>query len=331
VINAYKAIASLLCSMSLPYGIQNSGCICFATSIIQQLYMIPSFRLQLLESDNFLSLRSIFLLLDRRDDNAAAVQSIDINGYLDDLSNDIGIPLSIDSQQDAYHFLIHLMSCSIKKIDTLTSMYLGSLSNVIAAVDDPSKRLTKLSQFSSLSLDIKGCKTLSEALDLYSREVPLQFPWSVSEGNPSQRVALPSTKTTIITQFPEHLIIHLKRFDLDLKTREVVKRNHRFEFPLVLDVSTWQRSTSTDVTMPIIYEVSGLVVHNGTASSGHYYSIIRKRCYDMARWSGADWYLFDDEVVVPFDSNEDLENEAYGCDSDDKTGRNAIMLVYDRV
>jgi hypothetical protein len=67
--------------------------------------------------------------------------------------------------------------------------------------------------------------------------------WSISDGNISTRVKLPSVSSASLSvqSLPPHLLIHLKRFRFDYEKMRQVKVNDRLEFPLELDV--WQYTT----------------------------------------------------------------------------------------
>ena len=87
------------------------------------------------------------------------------------------------------------------------------------------------------------------------------------------------------------------------------------------------------------YKLKGVLIHMGTAESGHYYSLIQDR--DK---SDDTWYEFNDTIVRPFDT-EDMASEAFG--GEEKVSwsgssnsnfittmrekyRNAYLLFYER-
>ena len=73
--------------------------------------------------------------------------------------------------------------------------------------------------------------------------------------------------------------------------------------------------------------VVGVVVHEGGAESGHYYSFVRSRA------AGALWREMDDEWGAPFDF-ANLIDETFGDDEDEEGGAAgeplAMVLVYER-
>ena len=89
----------------------------------------------------------------------------------------------------------------------------------------------------------------------------------------------------------------------------------------------------------IPYYLHAILIHDGTAESGHYYSFIRE--HKAADKQGAEekWYEFNDNVVRDFDV-ADLPNECFGGEefysgpgmSNMKTPkwRNAYLVIYER-
>ncbi|KAL4505333.1 hypothetical protein ABPG72_002395 [Tetrahymena utriculariae] len=86
------------------------------------------------------------------------------------------------------------------------------------------------------------------------------------------------------------------------------------------------------------YSLKGVVIHQGTSDSGHYYSLIKQQ--------DEKWLEFNDTIVRPFDVN-DLPSEAFGGESDlsfnngnqsmnlnnkmqNVNNKNAYLLFYER-
>lgn len=115
------------------------------------------------------------------------------------------------------------------------------------------------------------------------------------------------------------------------------KINDVFEFPEQIDMAPYHvdylkdpgASVSTD-----LFNLVGVLVHSGTAESGHYYSYIQERPSGSA--SGKTWVEFNDIDVVPFD-NSHIPDQCFGglTESSGYSSRylkswNAYMLFYER-
>lgn len=82
---------------------------------------------------------------------------------------------------------------------------------------------------------------------------------------------------------------------------------------------------------PDLFELVGILVHTGTAESGHYYSYIRERPSSMSRES---WLEFNDEMVTAWDPNT-MEHCTFGGtdyppDMESSKPYSAYMLFYQR-
>ena len=115
------------------------------------------------------------------------------------------------------------------------------------------------------------------------------------------------------------------------------KINDAFEFPEQIDMAPYHvdylkdpgESASTD-----LFNLVGVLVHSGTAESGHYYSYIQER--PSASASGKTWVEFNDVDVMPFDSSQ-IPDQCFGglAESSGYSTRylkswNAYMLFYER-
>jgi len=69
------------------------------------------------------------------------------------------------------------------------------------------------------------------------------------------------------------------------------------------------------------FKLKGVVVHTGTADSGHYYSFIRDH---QDHETGERWYEFNDNIVRDFDL-ADLNSECFGGD-ESYTGQGGVQM-----
>lgn len=116
------------------------------------------------------------------------------------------------------------------------------------------------------------------------------------------------------------------------------KINDEFQFPEHINMAPYTVEHLSNPEQPIepdMFELVGVLVHNGTAESGHYYS------YTVERPSpndGSSWVEFNDSEVSRFDPNR-LSDHCFGGydppqypNGNPKVkGWNAYMLFYQRV
>ncbi|KAG5183494.1 hypothetical protein JKP88DRAFT_181783, partial [Tribonema minus] len=82
----------------------------------------------------------------------------------------------------------------------------------------------------------------------------------------------------MLRELPPLLVFSLNRFQFDMKTMERVKVSAKFEFPLVLDTAPFVNDQDG------LYDLLGVVLHRGSAYSGHYHAYIRD-CLGEGAWS----------------------------------------------
>jgi ubiquitin carboxyl-terminal hydrolase 34 len=107
------------------------------------------------------------------------------------------------------------------------------------------------------------------------------------------------------------LIFHLKRFDFNLRTLTRSKINDYFSFPTKIDMRPYKvehLTESLEASPEDWFELVGVLVHSGTAESGHYYSFIRERPSNIEKET---WVEFNDDCVQPWDPVY-LEGNCFG-------------------
>ena len=214
----------------------------------------------------------------------------------------------------------------------------------------------------AISLDVNGKKNILESLNLYVQSEHIQ-------GYRCERChsRQDSVKRCCIKSLPNTLILHLKRFEFDLDQFRKIKLNGHCEFPTELDLRPFTkeniiRTTSCGKTPPdstdnstekpdsyYRYYLRGVLVHTGTADSGHYYSLVKgsfdgnrkRKDKDSSRtMEDLSWFCFNDSSVTPFDPTT-LPEEAFGGsrsaekfdqlpERDSYKPYSAYLLIYER-
>ncbi|KAK4227673.1 ubiquitin carboxyl-terminal hydrolase 34 [Podospora fimiseda] len=167
----------------------------------------------------------------------------------------------------------------------------------------------RLEPFSAIQCDIKGKATLQESLQAYVEG-------EIMEGDNKYKCStcdhhVDAVKRTCIKTAPDHLIFHLKRFDFNLRTMQRSKINDWFSFPTTIDMRpyTMEYLSDPDQDQPEdMFELVGILVHSGTAESGHYYSFVRERPTSNDKQT---WIEFNDDNVNPWDPSQ-MEGACFG-------------------
>ena len=178
--------------------------------------------------------------------------------------------------------------------------------------------------FLTLPVQVKNKKSIYESLESFVEGEILEgdnaYQCDYCEG------MVTALRRVCIKHLPNTLIIVLRRFEFDFDKMNRVKVNDYCEFPLEIDMEPYTqeglerkeiakellRSENSTKEIPqrkypddyYKFNLKGMVIHMGTAESGHYYSYIQDR-------SSGKWHEFNDTLVSPF-SAEDIPSEAYG-------------------
>ncbi|PPD77411.1 hypothetical protein GOBAR_DD25652 [Gossypium barbadense] len=277
-----------------PAGLTNLGATCYANSILQCLYMNKSFRQGVFSVEpDVLNRHPVLDQLARlfAQLHASKMAFIDSAPFIKTLELDNGV------QQDSHEFLTLLFSLlerclsdsQVSKARTIVQdLFRGSVSHVTTCsrCGKDSEASSKMEDFYELELNVKGLKTLEESLTDYL---------SVEELHgdnqyfcESCNIRVDASRSIKLRTLPDVLNFQLKRYDFLQKTTSKKKITSVFSFPGKLDM---QGRLSKPSQVELIYDLSAVLIHKGTAAnSGHYIAHIKDE-------NTGQWWEFDDEHV----------------------------------
>lgn len=216
--------------------------------------------------------------------------------------------------------------------------------------------------FLSIGVTVKNKRSLQEGLNAFIQGDMLEGDNAYLCAKCDKKVD--TLKRTCVKELPRFMIVSLKRFEFDFDRMIRVKVNDYCEFPMELDMFPYTQeglqmkeaaakkkaeAKEKDEEIPeeeaaetrkhpqdyYEFRLKGIVVHTGTADSGHYYSFIR----DAADHNGEKWYEFNDNIVSDFDIS-DLGAECFGGEEQfsgmgmkqtrGQRWRNAYLVIYER-
>ncbi|KAF9352724.1 hypothetical protein BGX26_009493 [Mortierella sp. AD094] len=332
-------------------GLQNLGATCYVNSIIQQFFMNKDFRSGILDApvseddpgkhDTLLfQLQALFGNLQE-----SIRRAYNAHGFCYAYKDWDGNPMNVAVQMDVdefFNILFDRLENSVKSTpqeELFKQQYGGKLVQQIKS-KDCEHISEREDSFFSIQCEVKNKKTLEESLQLYVQGEILDGDNKYKCSSCDKHVD--AIKRACIKELPQNLILHLKRFDYDMDTMRRIKINDRFEFPTSLDMEPYtldyltRKEQAQDAvaaassptthlaggqenTAAFQYNLVGVLVHTGTADSGHYYSYIKDRNAvatssshtQFADGDSSHWYLFNDSKVEGFDAS-DIPAKAFG-------------------
>ncbi|KAK1598546.1 ubiquitin carboxyl-terminal hydrolase [Colletotrichum navitas] len=324
-------------------GLRNLSNTCYLNSLFTQLFMNTGFRQFMMNARVPSQANTHALLRETRKLFAFMQESsrkfIDPSLLVGSIKTYEETIIDVHNQMDVdefYNLLFDRWEGQLSTADdrkALRSFYGGQLVQQVASkeCDHISERLEP---FSAIQCDIKGKSTLQDSLQAY-------VDGEIMEGDNKYKCSscdrhVDAVKRACLKDIPDNLIFHLKRFDFNLRTLMRSKINDHFSFPTKIDMRPYtidHLGSPSESGEEDIFELVGVLVHAGTAESGHYYSYIRER---PTAASSETWFEFNDDVVSPWDPAKMEESTFGGTDGSAETGisydktYSAYMLFYQR-
>ncbi|XP_046818690.1 probable ubiquitin carboxyl-terminal hydrolase FAF-X isoform X1 [Vespa crabro] len=240
-----------------------------------------------------------------------------------------GEPVNLREQQDAVEFFMSLVESLDEALKALgheqimSKILGGSYSDQKICKGCP-HRYSKEEPFSVISVDIRNHSNLLDSLEQYVKGELLEGADAYHCDKCNKKVV--TVKRLCVKKLPPILAIQLKRFEYDYERVCAIKFNDYFEFPRDLDMEPYTVSGLAKLEGEVIdcdyeesikgtctkYQLTGIVVHSGQASGGHYYSYILHRQTD----GNAKWYKFDDGDVTEckMEEEEEMKSQCFGGD-----------------
>ncbi|EPE07356.1 ubiquitin carboxyl-terminal hydrolase [Ophiostoma piceae UAMH 11346] len=288
-------------------GLRNLSNTCYFNSLLTQLFMNVEFRRFIIQVDPsnengesmVFQTRLLFSFMQN-----SVRRFLDTQTCTNTIKTYEDGPIDISIQMDVDEFFNLLFDRWEGQMPTgedkkqLRSFYGGQIVQQIRShqCEHVSERLEP---FSAIQCDIKGKSNLMESLEAYVEGEVMEGENKYKCSDCNEHVV--ATKRACLKEVPDHLIFHLKRFEFNLRNGTRNKINDYFSFPHEIDMRPYtidQLSNPEKKQTPDIFELVGVLVHAGTAESGHYYSFIRERPSTKPQGS---WVEFNDDAVSDWD------------------------------
>ncbi|RCH82926.1 Ubiquitin carboxyl-terminal hydrolase 36 [Rhizopus azygosporus] len=242
--------------------------------------------------------------------------AISLNYFTSNLKR-ISSRLTLGRQEDAHEFFMFLLDAFQSSYTPAKSkltpeqeenglvhhIFGGKLQSQVTC-DNCNAKSNSYDRYLDLSVQLNDAESIEDALKSYIQTDV------IGGDNPSEngynceqcKQKVKAYKQMTISEIPNNLIIHLKRFEYDFHADSMVKLKQRIRYPTILNMAPYMSEEKH--VEKAIYRLYAVLVHQGsTCDSGHYYAYVRN--------SGGSWYLINDEEVCHVGVKEVMKQQAY--------------------
>jgi ubiquitin C-terminal hydrolase len=281
-------------------GLANLGQTCYFNSLLQQLFMNVQFRKFIFDTP-VLDSKKQTVLVELQLAFASMQDSHDIFYQPDDLVKALNVDSSV--QDDAHIFFMTLIGQLEESMpddeakNALKSFFRGiNKSQTIGSCKHVSE---STDEYLNLSLVVKDKASLEESLEEYTKGATLEGSdkFRCTTCGTGEGVSVDAVQRTAFEHIPDNLVLGLRRFRYETYDGGQ-KVNDRFDFPERIDMSKYKLNRLAGIegtSESDIFQLVGVVVHQGILTFGHYWSYAAER--GRGDTEPLRWFRFEDKNV----------------------------------
>ncbi|KXS98814.1 hypothetical protein AC578_2049 [Pseudocercospora eumusae] len=337
--NKYPGRSQFVRTVTDCSGLANLGMTCYMNSLLQQLFANVHFRrflfqIPILNAEKQELLRYVQDLFARMQDSAEL--AIDTT----ELAKVLGI--QTDSQEDVHGFYADFLSRLESNMpDDQSRLALGQFytGKLITQIRGECGHVSPRTEpFVDLPIVVKNKGSLHESLQEFVQGEPMeganQYKCSKCDETNGGRL-VNAMRRSCPEEMPDNLTFCLKRFTFEAMLGTEGKVNDRFVFPQTIDMSHYCRAHLDDPATPMqedIFELVGVIVHQGTLQLGHYWSYTLLR--NTSDPSSRVWVKLEDRTATTcVEGIDEVQRECFGgtrYSNGNERVDNAYVLFYQR-